>query len=42
MSRRLLAASALALLPVLARAQPSPLGGVGQQRNQLRNNIPGQ
>jgi HEAT repeat protein len=42
MSRRLVFASALALLPVVARAQPSPLGGAGQSRNQLRNSLPGQ
>ena len=46
MSRRLLAASALTLLPMMAGAQPSPLGGSFNQQQrgqqQLRNSLPGQ
>ena len=46
MPRRLLAASALTLLPMMAGAQPTPLGGSFNQQSrgqqQLRNSIPGQ
>jgi HEAT repeat protein len=45
MLRRLLVTSALALVPVVALAQPSAIGGAGgagQSRNQLRDRIPGQ
>ncbi len=41
LARRLLASTALALLPVLAHAQPAP-SSQGLNRNQLRDRIPGQ